>query len=206
MNILVVGCGKVGSRLAIALSKEGHDVSVVEKDEANMELLGDEFVGFKTIGIPIDLDLLKEAGIESCDAVAAVSQDDNVNIMVSQVASQIFKVPRVLARIYDPKREDVFSHFGLHTVCPTNLTVSAVRSALTEPEIPKMLNFGAHTISFVTVPVESHLYDSQVSDLALEDNHSVFAVLHSDLLLTMYDGQSLKLKHGDKLIVAVVVD
>ncbi len=206
MNILVIGCGKVGSRLAIALSKEGHDVSVVEKEESNIELLGDDFVGFKTVGIPIDLDVLKQAGIESCDAVAAVSRDDNINVMVSQVASQIFKVPKVLARIYDPKREDVFSHFGLHTVCPTNLTVSAVRSALTEPELPKMINFGAHTISFITVPIDSNLVGNYVSDLSLEENHSVFAVMHSDLLLTMYEGQSLKLKQGDKLIVAVVVD
>lgn len=75
---------------------------------------------------------MKQAGIESCDAVAAVSQDDNLNIMCSQLAREIFKVPSVLARIYDPAREDVFSHFGLHTVCPTNLTVSAVKSALTE--------------------------------------------------------------------------
>ncbi|MEG0570900.1 MAG: NAD-binding protein, partial [Oscillospiraceae bacterium] len=105
MNIMVVGCGKVGSRLALALCEDGHDVSVVDRYESSFELLGSAFSGFTTIGVPIDQDVLKRAGIEDCDAVAAVSSDDNVNIMVSQLAHEIFKVPTVLARIYDPKRE-----------------------------------------------------------------------------------------------------
>ena len=112
MNILVVGCGKVGARLASVLSREGHDVSIVDRFEESFEMLSDDFEGFKTCGVPIDQDVLRRAGIENCDALAAVSPDDNVNIMVRQLAREIFHVPQVLARIYDPAREDVFSHFG----------------------------------------------------------------------------------------------
>lgn len=206
MNILVVGCGKVGARLAYALYKEDHDVSIVDRSEESFELLPSDFGGFKTCGIPIDQDVLRRAGIESCDALAAVSPDDNVNIMVSQLAREIFQVPKVLARIYDPKREDVFSHFGLHTVCPTNLTVSAVRSALTDPEKPQNINLGSHTISFTTQFVPKHMVGLTVSDIELEANQSLFAIQHKDLSLTMYNGQKLRLASDDKIILSSIID
>lgn len=206
MNILVVGCGKVGSRLASVLSREGHDVSIVDRFEESFGMLSDDFEGFKTCGIPIDQDVLRNAGIENCDALAAVSPDDNVNIMVSQLAREIFHVPQVLARIYDPAREDVFSHFGLHTVCPTNLTVASVRSALLEKDRPKVININSHTISFATEDVPKSLIGAPVSSVALGENQSVYGVVHEDLSLDVYQGQKLILSAGDKLIVSTVVD
>lgn len=206
MNILVVGCGKVGSKLASTLSRDGHDVSVVDKNESSFELLDEDYSGLTTAGIPIDQDVLRKAGIESCDAVTAVSQDDNVNIMVSQLAREIFKVPTVLARIYDPVREDVFSHFGLHTVCPTNLTVAAVKSAITEPHAPRNVNFGCHTVSFLTIDVPKHLAGTNANNLDFEDGQSLFAVLREDLSLELFRGQKIVLEATDKLIVASTVD
>lgn len=206
MNILVIGCGKVGSQLATQLSQEGHDVSIIDRDEEALEMLGEEYEGFKTCGIPIDKDVLKRAGIENCDALAAVSQDDNVNIMVSQLAHEIFHVPSVLARIYDPKRENVFSHFGLHTVCPTNLTVAAIRSAITDKEKPKVINIGARTITFSTEEVPKTLIGENASEIFLEETQSLYGILHEDLTLTLYKGQKIKLMQGDKVIISNLVD
>lgn len=206
MNILVVGCGKVGARLAYELYKEDHDVSIVDRNEENFELLPSDFGGFKTCGIPIDQDVLRSAGVESCDALAAVSPDDNVNIMVSQLAREIFKVPRVLARIYDPKREDVFSHFGLHTVCPTNLTVAAVRSALTDPDKPQNINLGSHTIAFSTQQVPKQLIGLSISELELAANQSLFAIQHGNLKVTIYNGQKIRLASDDKVILSSIID
>ncbi|WMJ23815.1 NAD-binding protein [Paludicola sp. MB14-C6] len=206
MNILVVGCGKVGSKLASQLSREGHDVSIVDREEKSFELLEDDFQGFKTSGIPIDQDVLKRAGIESCDALAAVSSDDNVNIMVSQLAHEIFQVPTVLARIYDPKREDVFSHFGLHTVCPTNLTVAAVRSAITEKEKPQVINIDCHTISFSTEELPKSLIGKNANEIMLDSHQSLYAIQHQDLSLTLYQGQKIILAAGDKVIISHIVD
>lgn len=206
MNIIVVGCGKVGARLATQLSHEGHDVSIIDKDEDAFNMLGSDFSGFKTCGIPIDQDVLRKAGIESCDALAAVSPDDNVNIMVSQLAHEIFHVPTVLARIYDPKRENVFSHFGLHTVCPTNLTVAAVRSAITEKDKPQVINFGSHTISFITENVPKSLVGTLASEILLGENQSLYGVLHADLSMTLYQGQKLRFINGDKVIISNIVD
>lgn len=206
MNILVVGCGKVGAQLATQLSREGHDVSIVDKDENSFGLLGSEFQGFKTCGIPIDKDVLKRAGIENCDALAAVSPDDNVNIMVSQVAHEIFHVPSVLARIYDPKCENVFSHFGLHTVCPTNLTVAAVRSAITDKEKPQVINLDSRTITFVTEDVPKSLIGQLANEIYLQETQALYAIMHTDSSLTFYQGQKIKLAQGDKVIISTIVD
>lgn len=139
MNILVVGCGKVGSNLAITLEALGHDVSVVDEDtnrlnaSTNLTLLN--FNGLCVCGVPIDVDVLRHAGIENCDAVAAVTSDDNTNIMVAEVATKIFGVHRVFARIYDPVREKAFAErLKLHTICPTRLTIDAVLGELSKDE------------------------------------------------------------------------
>ncbi len=203
---MVVGCGKVGSTLATVLSRQGHDISVLDGVESNFDLLGHDFSGMTTYGIPIDQDVLRKAGIESCDALAAVSQDDNINIMVSQLAREIFKVPKVLTRIYDPKRRDVFSHFGLHTVCPTNLTVSAICSALTSRE-EKTVNFGSHTVSFTTLSVPKSYVGATAKSIELEENESLFAIEHEDFSLTLYNpGDAYKLQKNDKLVFSRIVD
>ncbi|MEG0894083.1 MAG: TrkA family potassium uptake protein [Oscillospiraceae bacterium] len=205
MNILVVGCGKVGSRLASQLAREGHDISVIDKSESSFELLDDDFVGFKTAGIPIDQDVLKRAGIENCDAVAAVSQDDNINIMVSQLAHNVFHVPNVLARIYDPRREDVFSHFGLHTVCPTNLTVSAVRSAIVDNDDAQMIYFNAHTVSFKTEEIEKNMIGMCVSEVSLNENQSIFGVMRNESKILLNKSEPIVLQENDKLIIGNVI-
>lgn len=208
MNILVVGCGKVGSRLATSLSQEGHDVSIVDRREENFELLGEDFRGYTTAGVPIDQDILRNAGIENCDALAAVSQDDNVNIMVSQLAREVFHIPHVLARIYDTKREGVFSHFGLHTVCPTNLTVEAVRSALLEQDTVRMVNLGAHTISFHWFPVPKRFINQSCEDVdqMLADNESLLAIQHADLSINIAGKKDMRLAATDTMIIARVID
>lgn len=209
MNILVIGCGKVGSRLATVLSMEGHDVSIVDKNEENFSLLDNQYDGFKTCGIPIDQDVLKKAGIENCDAVACVSQDDNINIMVSELAREIFNVPIVIARIYDPKRKAVFSHFDLHTVCPTNLTVAAVKAALMNAdnkEETQNINIDTHTIEFSTIKVPKQLVGALVADIELAENQALYAVLHANLGLTLCQGQKIRLETGDKVIISNLID
>ncbi len=206
MNILIIGCGKVGSRLAFTLSQEGHDVSIIDQNEENFLLLDSDYSGLTTCGIPIDQDVLKRAGIENCDAVMAVSQNDNINIMVCQLAKEVFHIDKVIARIYDPSREDVFSHFGLHTVCPTNLTVSAIKTAAIEPHKPHSVQFGSHHISFLTVDIPKNFHGVDVLDLDFGDQESLFAVLKQDLSMIFFKGQHIILEPKDKLIVANLVD
>ncbi|MEG0229546.1 MAG: TrkA family potassium uptake protein [Oscillospiraceae bacterium] len=209
MNILVIGCGKVGSRLALELDRQGHDVFVIDANENNFEPLSKDFTGFTEVGIPIDLDVLKKAGIESCDAVAAVTQDDNINIMTSQLAREIFKIPIVITRIFDPKREDVFSHFGLHTICPTNLTVEAACFALTQAENARNLTFGTSTISFVTRKIIPELIGENLSNIEIDEINEgeyLYAVLKASGSVVVYGSGDYILSPGDKFIFSKVVD
>jgi len=139
LNILIVGCGKVGSYLARVLENLGHDVSVVDEHSSaldpadNVRMSG--FEGLCVRGVPIDVDVLRSAGIESCDAVVAVTQSDNTNIMVAEMAKTVFGIKNVTARIYDPARQEVFStRMGIQTICPTTLTVDALLGSMLKEE------------------------------------------------------------------------
>lgn len=134
MYIIIAGCRKVGSNLAIVLSQANHDVVVIDSDPENFKLLGSGFNGLTITGMPIDEDVLRSAGIEAADALAAVSNDDNMNVMISQIATNLFHVPRVITRVYDPEREIVFNRLGLHTICPTTLAVEKIKDYLVRQE------------------------------------------------------------------------
>lgn len=201
MNIIVVGCGKVGSRLACVLNRIGHDVVIVDKDEEKFDRLDDDYNGVTVHGVPIDQDVLKEAGIESCDGLAAVTEDDNVNIMVSQVAREIFKVEHVVARIYDPAREDVFSHFGLETICPTKFSVDALCSALTLEEPEHFISIGNESIVMDTVPIPHKYVGKIVGKIDLDGYETVFGIKHDDGTISLGESKDVVLKGGDSLIL-----
>jgi trk system potassium uptake protein len=125
MNVVIMGCGRVGARVATLLDQTGHKISVIDTRSSAFRRLPDEFSGDTVIGTGIDEDILRIAGIEKADAFIAVANHDNRNLMAAQVAQAIFGVPKVIVRIYDPVREDTYRRMGLTTVCPTT-TISAM--------------------------------------------------------------------------------
>jgi trk system potassium uptake protein TrkA len=125
MNVVIMGCGRVGARVAALLDHTGNHVTVIDTDSRSFRRLPPNFGGETIIGTGIDEDVLRKAGIEEADAFIAVTNGDNRNIMAAQVARLVFEVPEVICRIYDPVREDTYRRLGLTTVCPTT-TVSAI--------------------------------------------------------------------------------
>ncbi|MEA2525475.1 MAG: trk/ktr system potassium uptake protein [Thermomicrobiales bacterium] len=125
MKVVIMGCGRVGARIASILDHNGHDVTVIDTDSRAFRRLAGDFRGQTVIGTGIDEDVLRSAGIEQASAFIAVTNGDNRNIMAAQVARNIFDVPEVVCRIYDPVREDTYRRLGLTTVCPTT-TISAL--------------------------------------------------------------------------------
>ena len=121
MRVVILGCGRVGSTLALMLGSEGHQVSIVDMDPAAFRRLGENFVGRTVVGVGISTEVLREAGIENADAFLAVTNGDNTNIMAAQIAKTLFQVPRVMARIYDPLRAEVYREVGIETLCVTTL-------------------------------------------------------------------------------------
>lgn len=119
MFIIIMGCGRVGARVASQLSRAGHEVTILDLSAQAFRRLDTDFSGTRLIGNGIDVDILRRAGIERADAFAAVTQGDNRNIMASQVAQHVFHVPKVVTRIYDPLRQETFEMLGIEAVSPT---------------------------------------------------------------------------------------
>ncbi len=130
MRIVVLGCGRVGAQLARTLQADGHQVTVVDKDSASFGRLGSDFAGEVVLGTGIDEDVLLRAGIDRADAVVAVTSGDNTNVMAAQVAKEIFGVSRVICRINDPLREEIYRSLGLETVCATSWQANRIREIL----------------------------------------------------------------------------
>ncbi len=207
MNILVVGCGRVGSTLANQLSEKEHDVSVIDQNESSFALLDDNFTGLTFRGVAIDNDLLEKAGINSCDAVCAVTDDDDVNIMVSEIARVIYKKEKVLTRIISPEKEDVFESFGLTTVCPTHLTADAIISSLDEYEDEKYLQYGCNKIKFFTMKAPEEYDNIKVHDIEFEDNEILFAIIPKKTgAFKLVDNNNIKIEEGDTLIFSRLID
>jgi trk system potassium uptake protein len=120
-KIVIMGCGRTGGRLAGMLDTAGHSVTVVDVDAYSFRRLSSDFKGKALVGNGIDQEALREAGIEDADVFIAVTQGDNRNIMAAQIAKHIFNVPRVICRIYDPLRQEIYQTLGLETISPTTI-------------------------------------------------------------------------------------
>ncbi len=178
MQVVVIGCGKVGSKFAEILSKEGNDVVIVSSDSKAFKNLPHDFDGVTITGIPIDQDILKMAGIETADVLVAVTEDDNINIMVCQVAKEIFRVPKVIARIYNPAREHVFHEFGLETICPTEITVNVMRATIEEGNDISTLAFGNTSVIFNQKKIDDKYIGKRVNQVEVK-NGMVFGIIRS---------------------------
>ncbi|HEX2924057.1 MAG TPA: TrkA family potassium uptake protein [Chloroflexota bacterium] len=119
MKIIVMGCGRVGSRLANVLDSEGHEVVVVDRNQQSFRRLKEDFGGRTVLGTGIDEDVLVRAGVEGADVFVATTEGDNRNLMSAQIAQKVFNVPMVIARTYDPGRSEIYEKLGLKTYCPT---------------------------------------------------------------------------------------
>ena len=130
MKVVIMGCGRVGARLASLLDKEGHRVTILDTNTYSFRRLLADFGGTALLGNGLDEDALEKAGIEDADAFVAVTQGDNRNIMVSQIAKHIFNVPKVVCRIYDPLRRDLYITLGLEAISPTTVFAQMLKEKL----------------------------------------------------------------------------
>jgi trk system potassium uptake protein TrkA len=130
MKVVIMGCGRVGAQLADFLDKEDHEVTVLDTDAYSFRRLPPGFRGTALLGSGLDDETLRKAGIERADAFVAVTQGDNRNIMASQMAQHVFSVPRVLCRIYDPLRRDLYTLLGLEAISPTTIFAQMLKERL----------------------------------------------------------------------------
>ena len=176
MKIIVMGCGKVGEQLCRMLESSGNDVTVIDADAANLERLNDGFRGRKVIGIGFDRDILVQAGIEECEAFAATSPSDNVNIVAARIARNIFHVPRVVARLYDPRRAEIYRRLGLVTISMTTWGAERIHELITHNNLDPIMSFGKGEVSLITLEIPPHLEGRQGKDLTIPGEIQVLVI------------------------------
>lgn len=199
MQVVIIGCGKVGAKFAQVLSEEGNEIVIVSNDPKAFKNLPPDFDGVTLTGVPIDQDVLKMAGIENADVLVAVTENDNINIMVCQVAKEIFKVPKVVARIYNPAREHVFHQFGLETICPTDITVNVMRAMLESNDDVSTHNIGNTSILFKHMKLPDGYIGKRIDQVKLKQS-MIFGIIRSgEFILANSAGKLVK---GDTLVVA----
>ena len=135
MNALVIGCGRVGSSIALQLDREGWEVTAVDEKEEALTRLGDHWSGGFVLGHGMDIEVLREAGIEEADAVVVATDGDNTNIVIGQVAQKRFGIDCTVVRILDPARAEFYRQRGLRTVCPTSTAIDVLTEAVRSCEI-----------------------------------------------------------------------
>lgn len=165
MYVLIIGCGRMGSELAIMLSDEGHDVVVIDKNEASFQRLGPGFNGMTITGNGFDCLVLESAGIKQAHALAAITDDDNTNIISIQIAKQIYNVRSAMARVYDPKKAATYNQLGLEIISSTAVIARMFRDRFIENRIQKYLFPQQDRVELYTIEVKGPLIGKLVKDL-----------------------------------------
>jgi trk system potassium uptake protein len=155
VHIVIMGCGRVGSTIAHNLESRGHSVAIIDQNPDAFRRLGPDFAGLTVTGVGFDREVLIEAGIERADAFAAVSSGDNSNIISARLARETFGVDRVVARIYDPKRAEVYERVGIPTVATVRWTADRMIRHLVPHGQLELWRDPTSTVSIVEVPLHS---------------------------------------------------
>jgi trk system potassium uptake protein TrkA len=164
MHVVIMGCGRTGSRLARRLDREGHSVAIIDKDPGSFHLLDLDFKGKAVEGIGFDSEVLVDAGIERADAFIAVSSGDNSNIVSSIIAKDVFHVPKVITRIYDPRRASIYRRFGIPTVAPVQWGVNKIFDLLSPEHSFSRETFGAGEVELLEFELPSNLVGRRAGD------------------------------------------
>ena len=130
MHVIVVGCGRVGSGLALDLTREGHTVAIIDRRQQAFRRLPEDWGGDRVVGFGFDRDALERAGVRRASALAAVTSGDNSNILTARIAKETYEIPAVVARIYDPRRAEIYQRVGIPTVATVTWTTNQVMRRL----------------------------------------------------------------------------
>jgi len=176
MKVIVMGCGRMGEQICLLMSAEGHEVTAIDSDPAALARLGPAFKGQKVCGVGFDRDTLESAGIRTADAFVATSSSDNANIVAARIARNIFAVPRVVTRLYDHRRAEIYQRLGLLTISSTSWGAERIRELLTHSEFEPIITFGNGEVSVLSVEIPSHLVGRRVKDLTINGEVFISAI------------------------------
>lgn len=178
MYIIIVGCGKTGRHLAEIL-QEDHNIVVVDKDKEAINKLGNYFNGLTILGDGIDLDVLKEAGIEKADALAVTTSDDNTNILIAQIGKKIFGLTKVVARVSDPGKAELYRTLGIETVNSTAIFASLIRDKIIENKFSTYV-LESNKLTTVEISTNSEYAGKKVKDINIPGEFHIITIVRGE--------------------------
>ena len=176
MKIIIIGCGRLGSGLAQTLNLRGHTITAVDNDPAAFERLGPGFKGQTIVGVGFDREVLLKASIKRADGLAAVTASDEVNLVAARMAGQFFQVPRVVARVYDPRKAEIYRRMGVQRLTPITWGINRIAELLTFFPLHPTLSLGRGDVDLVEVEISPPLVGRTVQEVIVTGEVHVVAI------------------------------
>ena len=202
MKIIIMGCGRVGSQVSQLLVGHGHQVTVIDHDANALARLGPDFKGKVVRGLGFDRNALIEAGVETAEGFVAASASDNANIVAARIARNIFHVPRVVARLYDPVRAEIYQRLGLTTISSTVWGAERIVEVITHADLDVLNVFNDGGTTFIRVETPARLSGHRVSQMNIPGEVLVTAICRHDHTFIPVSGTEFQ--EGDVIYLAVI--
>jgi len=202
MKVVIAGCGRVGASVANHLSVAGHDVAVIDKDPYAFERLSKTFKGATAQGMVFDRDALEAVDAERADAFVAVTSGDNSNIVSATIAREIYRVPKVVARIFDPRRADIYRRLGITTVSSVSWAANEIGQLILHQQLVRDVTLGDGEVQLLKLSVPSRLVGRTVDDLAIPGEIMVVAIVRGGRSFIPTRGAAFH--DGDVIEIAVL--
>lgn len=201
MKVIIAGCGRVGALLAARFEAEGHEIVVIDKNAAAFKRLPKNFRGTMLRGMVFDKDVLDRAGAARSDAFVAVTSGDNSNVVSATVARDIYRIPKVVARIFDPRRAEIYRRLGIPTVSSVSWATNEIMSLVMHPSLSRDVSLGDGEVNLVRIAVAPRLAGRTVSELVVPGEILPVALVRGGRSFIPASGEAFSA--GDILEVAV---
>jgi len=202
MNAIIVGCGKLGSGLALNLIQKGYSVTVIDENPETFELLGKDFAGQTIVGIGFDKGILEKAQIRSADALIACCKSDVTNALIGRISRNIFRVPHVISRIYDPRKAEIYHTLGIQTISATTWGIKRVTEMLSYSQLDSVTTIGDDNVEIVRIDTPALMINRTVSELSAIGEIHVVAINRNNK--TFLPSLGTPFQKDDVIYIAVI--
>lgn len=202
MNAIIVGCGKLGSGLALNLIQKGYSVTVIDENPETFELLGKDFAGQTIVGIGFDKGILEKAQIRSADALIACCKSDVTNALIGRISRNIFRVPHVISRIYDPRKAEIYHTLGIQTISATTWGIKRVTEMLSYSQLDSVTTIGDDNVEIVRIDTPALMINRTVSELSAIGEIHVVAISRNNK--TFLPSLGTPFQKDDVIYIAVI--
>lgn len=202
MKVIVVGLGRMGTGLAHNLIKRGHQVTAIDSDQESLDKLGKDFPGAKIVGFGFDRDVLSKAGIDKVDAVVACTESDEINAVIARVARNIYRVPRVIARLYDSGKAEIYRRLGIQTISTISWGIDRATEILAYNQMDTVYEIGNGNVNLVRIEVPSLLVGHTVKELTAVGEIHVISISRNNKTFIPTTGTILEAE--DVIYISVI--